>query len=77
MKPNHPMQAPACFFENQTMDELVRAVQHFNTLEFDPNAIRSHALTFDRDIFKSKIQSYVDAKLAAHRSTGSERGRRS
>lgn len=43
------------FFENQSSDSLIEAVKKFNKMKFDSEAIRNHALGFDKQIFKKKI----------------------
>lgn len=48
------------FFENQTGDDLLKAIEKFKKMTFDKEEIRKHAETFDEEIFKAKIQSYVD-----------------
>lgn len=49
------------FFAQQTADALAEAVLEFERREgdFDPSAIRRHALTFDRPIFKERIRAYL------------------
>jgi len=55
------------FFSGQSPDELVAAVRNFNRLEFDPNVIRTHAETFDEEIFKQKIAGFVEEKYSEWR----------
>ena len=47
------------FFDQQTEIDLSLAVGKFRMMEFDPQAIRAHALTFDKEIFKKKIEQIV------------------
>lgn len=48
------------FFKNQTGDDLLKAIEKFEKMTFDKEEIRKHAETFDEEIFKAKIQNYVD-----------------
>jgi glycosyltransferase involved in cell wall biosynthesis len=56
------------FFENQTSQDIVEAVQKFQTLNFDPAYIRKQAEKFDREVFKAKILKYVTEELNKHKS---------
>lgn len=53
------------FFYEQSVDSLIDAVKEFNRIEkeFDPLAIRNHALQWDRKIFKEKIKKIIFEKL--------------
>jgi len=51
------------FFKQQTVDDLVQAVRRFKETEFDAAAIRRHALTFDRMIYKEKMKSFINQKI--------------
>ncbi len=52
------------FFEPQTSEALIKAMESFNPLEFDPSRIREHALKFDRRIFEQKIQTFIHTKYS-------------
>ncbi len=54
------------FFDEQTPDAIVAAVQRFETLAFDPGKIREKAIPFDKAVFKRKIREYVENSLAEH-----------
>ncbi len=54
------------FFQNQKADDIVEAVSNFRDRNYDPNYIRSHSLKFDREIFKSKIKSYIENEFKGH-----------
>jgi len=43
------------FFNEQTVECLVKAVKKFDDKSFDPQLIRNHALQFDKEIFKKKF----------------------
>ena len=52
-------------FDEQTPQSLAAAVERFEREQdrFDSDDIVAHARTFDRDIFKQKIQSFTEAKI--------------
>jgi glycosyltransferase involved in cell wall biosynthesis len=50
------------FFDEQTTESLVNAVKKFEKMSFDKHEIRKHAETFDEEIFKKKIQEFVNLK---------------
>lgn len=50
------------FFEEQTVDSLKDAVNRFQNIKFDKQAIRKHAEKFDESIFKEKIQKFINEK---------------
>jgi glycosyltransferase involved in cell wall biosynthesis len=54
------------FFERQTVDELVSAVGRFETMHFDPKAIKAHAQDFNVARFKREILASIRAALAEH-----------
>jgi len=53
------------FFQEQNVDSLIDAVERFNQIEgeFDPLAIRKHALQWDREIFKENIKKSIFEKM--------------
>ena len=53
------------FFKEPNVESLIDAVERFNQIEgeFDPSAIRQHALQWDRAIFKEKIKKNILGKL--------------
>jgi glycosyltransferase involved in cell wall biosynthesis len=56
------------FFGAQTADALVAAIERFeaNADRFAPAALREHALGFDRQVFKDRIEAFVAARWATH-----------
>ena len=50
------------FFEDQTVSSLKGALQKFERMEFDMNAIRAHAETFDRDAFRANVSNYISER---------------
>jgi glycosyltransferase involved in cell wall biosynthesis len=53
------------FFHEQSVDSLIYAVERFDRIEreFDPAAIRKHALQWDRAIFKEKVKKSIFEKM--------------
>jgi len=53
------------FFDQQTSDSLIDAVQRFDSLEssFDTFRIAEHARTFDKEIFKQKTSEFIQNKI--------------
>jgi len=51
------------FFESQTADSLMRAVEKFQFMVFNKTSIREHAQKFDKEIFKLKIKEFVTERL--------------
>ena len=59
------------FFEQQTVESLMAALQAFDERDYDPAAIRAHALRFDVSNFTQQIAEYVAHAWDAHRAAGS------
>lgn len=55
------------FFGEQTPEALAAAVRSFDHTQFDPQAIRAHALGFDTSVFTSSIRDYVEGRFREHR----------
>lgn len=51
------------FFERPDAMALKQTVEYFETLSFSPEFIRAHALNFDREIFRQKINTFIFKKL--------------
>ncbi|HRY59839.1 MAG TPA: glycosyltransferase [Patescibacteria group bacterium] len=54
------------FFDEQTPDAIIKAVQNFDHKKFDSVKIREHALRFDTEIFKKNIKEYVEKAWEEH-----------
>ncbi len=54
------------FFEKQTTEDIMAAVQKIQSQNFDGEYIRAQALKFDRGIFQQKIKSFVEEALEKH-----------
>lgn len=48
------------FFEELTVESLVKALQAFDPLAYDPAVLRAHAMQFDSAVFKQAIMGCVD-----------------
>jgi len=46
-------------FDRQEQDSLVRALQEFERIEFDPQRLRDHAEQFSTEKFRKKMQGFV------------------
>ena len=51
------------FFRRQTPGSLVDAIKRFEKMQFDRELIYQQARTFDKEIFKDTIKSYIETKL--------------
>jgi len=47
------------FFNEQTADSLIGAMEEFESLSFDRRTLRGHAEKFDRQVFASRIREFV------------------
>jgi glycosyltransferase involved in cell wall biosynthesis len=56
-----PRTPTGVFFYDQTVEALIGAVELYEreAERFDPEALRAHALTFDRSIFEKRMAAYV------------------
>lgn len=50
------------FFDNQTCNDLIDAINKFESMNFNKEEIRKHAQSFDEAIFKQKISKFVEEK---------------
>lgn len=54
------------FFDQQTSEQVIAAVERFQKLSFDPEYIRSKVLKFDREIFKEKMKTFIEGEIQKH-----------
>ncbi len=54
------------FFDEQTADSLVVALNKFDPDRYDPALIRSRASRFDKEQFKARMKNLVETELARH-----------
>lgn len=50
-------------FKEQTVDCVAEAIEKFETMTFDKNAIREHAMQFDESVFQKRIKEYIESKV--------------
>jgi len=64
------------FFHEQSVEALMEAIQLYERSvdRFDPEALRAHALTFDRSIFEKRMAAFVAERYEAW--ANERRGRR-
>jgi glycosyltransferase involved in cell wall biosynthesis len=55
------------FFDEQTVESLVRAVRNFEAVCFDPEVIVNHATTFGTARFRREMSEVIDAVVEAKR----------
>jgi len=57
------------FFEEQTTDSLVEALQRFEACAggFRPDVLQAHARTFDTPVFKAKLSALIQLLLASRK----------
>lgn len=56
------------FFHEQTVDSLVQALRTFEGAEgeFNPGALRTHAIRFDRPVFKESMARHIERLWQGH-----------
>ena len=54
------------FFEEQTSEAIIGAVERFQKMTFNPQYIRSQVLRFDKELFKTKMKDYIEKEVARH-----------
>jgi glycosyltransferase involved in cell wall biosynthesis len=61
-------QPTGVFFYEQTPEALIKAIQHFESIEsqFDAVAIRAHAQQFDVSVYTERMKNFIEEKLASH-----------
>jgi glycosyltransferase involved in cell wall biosynthesis len=52
------------FFEKQTTESVVEAIENFESRDWDRQILRKHAEKFDRQVFKSRIVQFL-SKIAS------------
>lgn len=61
------------FFDEQTTESLLGALERFRDEDYDSEFIRSRALHFDKAFFKENMKQYVEKALEEHREKMTER----
>lgn len=57
------------FFDEQTPESLIAAIEKYETMQFDPKKLREHAQKFSTEIFKASFKEYVMNKYHALQKT--------
>ncbi len=55
------------FFDAQTPEAIVEAVNRFHDKDYDPVYIREKSLPFDKERFKDKIKDYINNTFEEHK----------
>jgi len=55
------------FFREQKVASLTEAVKAFQMLKFDPSFIRQNTLRFEAQLFKKRLEKFVQEKLREHK----------
>ncbi len=58
------------FFDQQTPESLIDAVDRFERIQFDPQRCRENAQSFSIDSFKRKLGDYVQKRWEEHTADG-------
>ena len=54
------------FFDEQTPDSLIKAVNKFRTLQFNPEKIRTFAKQYSNERFKTAIKQFIEGEYRRH-----------
>ena len=65
------------FFDAQTPESLIAAVERREAMTFDPATIRAHARTFDAAVFRQRLEAYVERVGSRQSAVGRTAPRRS
>ena len=66
---NKTINPTGVFFYEQTSEDLIRAIQHFESVEsqFDAEKIQEHAAQFDVAVYRDRIKKFIEERLQRHR----------
>ena len=66
---NKTINPTGVFFYEQTSEDLIRAIEHFESVEslFDADKIQEHASQFDVAIYADRIKKFIEERLKKHR----------
>jgi glycosyltransferase involved in cell wall biosynthesis len=48
------------FFEKQTAEDLADCIEHFETCDWSPLALQSHAASFRREVFQDRMRRFLE-----------------
>lgn len=55
------------FFDQQTPESLLRAIEKFEEKNFDPQTVKQSVTKFDEEYFRSKIETFIEEKIREHK----------
>jgi len=55
------------FFNEQSPEAIIKAINKFEKMSFDSDYIRSRVLKFDRKIFKEKMKEIIEREVEKHK----------
>ena len=64
--PENSKQSTGVLFDEQTVDSLIHAIKRFESYQFDPEFIRSHAMKFTRTKFVAETRNFLLEKVTHH-----------
>ena len=66
---NKTINPTGIFFYEQTSEDLIKAIQHFESVEsqFDAEKIQEHAAQFDVAVYRDRIKKFIEERLQRHR----------
>lgn len=53
-------------FSDQTVSGMIEAINHFESIKWNPELIKKHADQFDTKLFKKKLNSFIEQKYEEH-----------
>lgn len=51
------------FFKKEDANSIIETVNKFNSIQFNPQVIREHAMNFSEENFRNKIMEFIKSKL--------------
>ena len=66
---NKTVNPTGVFFYEQTSEDLIKAIQHFESVEsqFDAEKIQEHAAQFDVAVYRDRMKKFIEERLQRHR----------
>lgn len=55
------------FFDEQSPEAIIKAIEKFKKISFNPEYIRSRVIKFDRKIFKEKMKEIIEKEVEKHK----------
>jgi glycosyltransferase involved in cell wall biosynthesis len=51
------------FFQTQSVEAIIDAIERLEKMEIDPSAISAHAAGFGKEVFTEKMRAYVERRV--------------